>query len=142
MKVLIDANVLVSVLNKDYPLYTYSSRVLSLADRQKFDLYATPTSLAISFYFSSKKSGEFLAKKKLQQLCEHVDIAMISQMAVKLALGNKSVHDFEDGLQYYAAMEIGCQCIITEEKDDFYYSDLEVLSCEEFLDRHVFLQQP
>jgi predicted nucleic acid-binding protein len=138
VKVLVDANVLVSVLNKEYPVYTYSARVLSLADKQNFDLYATPTSLAISFYFSSKKSGEALAKKKLHQLCEHVHIAMISETAVKLALGNKSVHDFEDGMQYYAAVETGCQCIVTEDKDDFYYSDLEVLSCEEFLERHVF----
>src|SRR5256885_3938216 len=28
MKIFLDANVLVSVLNKEYPVYTYSSRVL------------------------------------------------------------------------------------------------------------------
>ena len=33
MKLFLDANVLVSVLNKEYPSFTYTSRILSL-DRQ------------------------------------------------------------------------------------------------------------
>ena len=53
-----------SVLNKDYPLFTYSARVLSLADNKNFTLYTSPVCLAITFYFAEKKSGTQLAKKK------------------------------------------------------------------------------
>jgi len=55
VKVLLDANVLISVLNKEYPLFTFSSRILSLTDAKKQQLYTSPLALAIAFYFSSKK---------------------------------------------------------------------------------------
>ncbi len=31
MKIFLDANILVSVLNKEYPLFTHTSRIVSLA---------------------------------------------------------------------------------------------------------------
>ncbi|MEQ8412840.1 MAG: PIN domain-containing protein [Imperialibacter sp.] len=138
MKVLIDANVLVSVLNKEYPVFSNAARVLSLAGQQGFELYATPMSLAIAFYFSSKKSGAVQAKKKLAILKEHILTAVIDDSAVNNALTNKSVHDFEDGMQYFAALEAGCQCIVTEDRDDFYYSTIDVVSCEGFLKKYYF----
>jgi len=48
-------------------------------------------------------------------------------------LNDPQVHDFEDGMQYYSALGESCQTIITEDKDDFYFSKIEVLSCEEFI---------
>ena len=55
MKVFLDANVLVSVLNKEYPLFPHSARILSLADQLRYQLYTTPICLAIAFYFAEKK---------------------------------------------------------------------------------------
>ena len=39
MKTFLDANILVSVLNKEYPLFSTTSRILSLSDRNNFVLY-------------------------------------------------------------------------------------------------------
>lgn len=136
MKVLIDANVLVSVLNKEYPTFTYSARLLSLSDNHKFQYYTTPLSLAIGAYFSAKKSGKLLAKSKIKMLSDHVSIAIVDEQSVRPALGNKAIEDFEDGMQYYAALAEGCECIVTENKSDYYFSEIEVANCEEFLIRH------
>ena len=38
MKIFLDANDLESVLNKEYPLFTYSSRVLGLTDKNGFEI--------------------------------------------------------------------------------------------------------
>jgi predicted nucleic acid-binding protein len=62
MKIFLDANILISVLNKEYPLFTYSSRILSLADDKRFQVFTSPVCLAIAFYFAEKKSGSALAK--------------------------------------------------------------------------------
>jgi predicted nucleic acid-binding protein len=70
MKIFLDANILVSVLNHEYPLFNYSSRILSLADNADYQVFTSPICLAIAFYFSEKKSGRKLAKKKLGVLCE------------------------------------------------------------------------
>ena len=59
MKVFLDANILVSVLNKEYPVFTYSSRVLSLADHSKYKFYTSPLCLAIAYYFAEKMNSNF-----------------------------------------------------------------------------------
>ncbi len=133
MKIFLDANILISVLNKEYPLFTFSSRIVSLADSKKQVLYTSPLALAIAFYFSSKKSGEVVAKKKIRLLTDHIRLAPIDGRITKKALGDKRIHDFEDGMQYYSALEKSCQIIITENKSDFYFSEIEVLGCEEFV---------
>jgi predicted nucleic acid-binding protein len=51
---------------------------------------------------------------------------------------NPKILDIEDGLQYYSAIESGCEIIITEDKNDFYFSEIEVLSSRAFIEKYVF----
>lgn len=138
MRVFLDANILVSVLNKEYPVFTYSSRVLSLADHKKFAVYTSPICLAIAFYFAEKKSGNASARHRIAMLAEKLHITNVHAKTIKQVLANKSIHDLEDGMQYYSAIESGCQCIITEDHSDFYFSEIEVLSSRDFLQRYLF----
>lgn len=137
MKLFLDANLLVSVLNKEYPLFTYSSRIVSLADNRKYTVYTSPLCLAIAFYFAEKKSGTALAKKKIELLAGKLNITNIGANEVMQSIRNKRVHDFEDGLQYYSARQHGCQVIITEDADDFYFSDIETIRPKDFLEKYV-----
>ena len=136
MKIFIDANIIVSVLNKEYPLFSYSSRVLSLCSNSKFELFTSPVCLAIAFYFSEKKSGNTLARKKVEMLCENISITDTGESIVRKAIANKKVHDFEDGLEYYSALGSGCKCIVTEDTNDFYFSEIDVLTSERFLEKY------
>ena len=105
MRNFLDANILVSVLNKEYPLFTYTSRIISLADKPKFTLFTSPVCLAIAFYFAEKKYNSISAK---------------------------------NGLDYYSAVESKCDCIITEDIHDFYFSKIEVLNSESFFEKYLF----
>lgn len=133
MKVFIDANILIATLNKEYPLFTWSSRLLSLHGSNNIQLFTSPLCLAISFYFASKKSGEKQAKQKIDLLCQHIGITLIDENITRQAITNPKVHDFEDGMEYYSAINQKCDHIITENKEDFYFSEIKVLGCEEFL---------
>lgn len=137
MKIFVDANVLVSVLNKEYPLFTYSSRIISLAGHSRFEVFTSPICLAIAFYFAEKKHRKKLAKEKINLLNKHLSIAAASASSVQKTLENPAIHDFEDGLEYYAAVENKCTCIITEDLGDFYFSQLEVLNCQQFFDKYM-----
>ncbi|MGN6342711.1 MAG: hypothetical protein ACTHML_17185 [Ginsengibacter sp.] len=53
-------------------------------------------------------------------------------------LQTPAINDFEDGLEYYSAVENKCNCIITEDIDDFYFSKIEVLSSEDFFKKYLF----
>ncbi len=133
MKIFLDANVLVAVLNKEYPLFSHAARVLSLSDRKEFEVFTSPICLAIAFYFAEKKSGTNLAREKIVFLSEHIRIAGVDEKAVRNTCKNKSIHDFEDGLQYYAAESVGCEAIITENPEDFYFGKIKLFRSEEFL---------
>jgi len=135
MKIFLDANILVAVLNKEYPLFTYASRILSLSDSKGFQLFTSPICLAIAYYFAEKKSGTLVAGKKIAVLVSHLQIVTVSRETVLKTMANKQISDFEDGLEYYSAMDSGCEVIITEDKEDFYFSRIEVVGCREFVER-------
>jgi predicted nucleic acid-binding protein len=137
MRIFLDANILVSVLNKEYPVFTFSSRILSLSTTTSFRLFTSPICLAIAFYFAEKKHRSAAAKQKIKLLSEHIEIAESTRSAVQKTLSNPAIRDFEDGLEYYAAIENKCTCIITEDKDDFYFSQIEVLDCQHFFSKYM-----
>lgn len=133
MKVFIDANVLIAVLNKEYPLFRTASRILSLSDYPPFELYTSATCLAISFYFAGKKCGDALALEKIRLLVKKIAVAPAGMEEVEAALLDKQVKDFEDGIEHYAAFHADCDAIVTEDINDFYFSKIPVMNCEQFL---------
>ncbi len=137
MKIFLDANVLVSVLNAEYPVYQHSSRILSLAGGSRFKIYTSPLALAIAFYFAEKKS-KGTAREKINVLSSRLEITSMHRGTILETCKNKRVHDFEDGLQYYSALESGCKVIITEDRDDFYFADCEVLNSRGFMEKYLF----
>lgn len=137
MRIFLDANILVSVLNKEYPLFSYAARIVSLADNKKFTVYTSPICLAIAFYFAEKKSGTQLAKKKIEILVDKLSITDVGKKQVLQSLQNKKVNDFEDGLEYYAAESCNCDVIITEDINDFYFSSVLVLNSKAFTEKHL-----
>ncbi len=137
MKIFVDANILVSVLNKEYPLFTYSARVLSLSSNKKFEIFTSPICLAIAWYFVEKKSSAKIAREKISVLCENISIAAATKQTVRDAISNKKINDFEDGLEYYSAIAAKCNYIITEDTDDFYFSDIPVSTARNFFEQHL-----
>lgn len=138
MNLFLDANILVSVLNKEYPLFTYSSRIVSLTENKKFTVYTSPLCLAIAFYFAEKKSGTKLAKQKIALLAGKLAITTMGKTEVLQSIQNKKVNDFEDGLEYYSAAANKCNVIITEDVNDFYFADIEIQNAHDFLVKYLF----
>ena len=56
MKIFLDANILIRVVNKEYPLFTFSSLIVRLARHSSFEVYTSPLCLAFTFYFAEKKN--------------------------------------------------------------------------------------
>ena len=137
MRIFLDANILVSVLNKEYPLFTFTSRIVSLAGNKNFTVFTSPVSLAIAFYFAEKKSGAKLAKKKIELLAGILSVSQTGEKEVLQSLENKKVLDFEDGIEYYSAINSKCSIMITEDIEDFYFSDIEIIKPIDFLNKYL-----
>jgi predicted nucleic acid-binding protein len=137
VRIFLDANVLITVLCNEYPRFTACARVLSLCDNPRFTVYTSPLCIGIAAYFTEKKNGRQLAKKKMALLADKLRITSIDEQMTKHVMTNPKIADVEDGLQYYSALGSGCACIVTYDKGDFHFSDIEVLDAEELLRRHV-----
>lgn len=132
-KPFLDANILVSVVNKEYPLFTSTSRILSLTEMGGFKLYASTLSLGITYYFAEKKSGTKSANSKLKLLLSKLSITNCGEQEAQQAANNIKSKDFEDAIQYYSAINSGCDCIISDNIQDFFYSEIPVFSPEQYL---------
>lgn len=108
------------------------------AGKRNIELCTSPVCLAIAFYFAAKKCGEKLAATKIDLLSRKVSITTMDEKIVHQALHDSRISDFEDGMEYYSALNHHCDFIITENRQDFWFSSVEVLSCEAFL---VYLQK-
>jgi predicted nucleic acid-binding protein len=137
MNVFIDANVLVAVLQKEYPVYPYASRILSLAGSKQFSIYTSPLCLAIAFYFVEKKHGVAWAGKIITKVALSLKITNCGPDETAKAAANKKVLDFEDGLQYYSAIHSGCTCIVTEDISDYHFAETDVCSSKKFMEKYV-----
>jgi predicted nucleic acid-binding protein len=136
MKIFLDANILISVLNKEFPLFSFTSRILSLADQRPHTIFTSPLCLAIASYFAEKKSGRSLAKSKIALLVKKIHVTPVDHDTVIASLKDRRVNDFEDGLEYYAAIRSGCEIIVTEDVSDFYFSAIPVVGASNFLTRY------
>lgn len=133
VKIFVDANVIISVLNREYPLFTNSARILSLADNARYRVFTSPMCLAIAYYFVEKKNGTESELKRIALLSSKLSITTVSEKTVRTTTTNPAVHDFEDGLEYYSAIYSGCKIIVTEDVSNFYFSQVPVYDCETFI---------
>ena len=137
MRLFLDANILVAVLNKEYPLFSYAARILSLGSNNRFKIYTSPVCLAIAFYFAEKKHGTQSAKQKITLLANNISITDVGKESVLSSLLNKKINDFEDDIEYYSAQKSKCEIIITEDVEDFNFAEMEVLNTKNFIEKYV-----
>lgn len=133
MRIFLDANVLVSVFNREYPHYDACARCLSLAGNRSVSVVVSTLSLGITFYFSEKKSGRGMARKKIAALLEQVLVSPCGDDEVRKAVLENKADDFEDALQYYSAKAASSEYIITSNPSDYHFASIPVKRPEEFL---------
>ncbi len=131
--IFLDANVLVSIIRNEYPAATFSAKVLSLAQDFRYKVYTSPHTLSICHYFGEKVFGRNQANNILEQLTTKLHFTNHLATHVDLINANKSIEDFEDGLQYFSAIDEKCEAIITYNIKDFYFSKLPLFSPKDFL---------
>ena len=134
MNIFLDANILVSVLNHEMPTFSYSARVMSLPTfRSNFKLFTSPICLAVAYYFAEKKCGNKKAIEKIKILSNQIQITSIGPDEVYAVNINNKINDYEDGLQYYAALNAKCDMIITENIGDFFFSEIPVYTPKDYI---------
>lgn len=118
-KVLIDTNIIIDLLSKRKDFYYDAAELMSSADKNEIQLFISSLTIANANYILSKHLSEQKAREVLRKFKVLVEILSLDEKVIDLALSDDQFKDFEDGLQYYSALEGYIDIIITRNKKDF-----------------------
>jgi len=131
-KIFIDSDIILDLLCKRQPFYSFAAEVFTLGDTEKVTLVTTSVVFANVFYMLRKILGIDKAKELLRKLRIMVSIISVEEKTVDLAL-NSQFSDFEDGLQYFTARENNINILLTRNIKDYKEKDLIIQTPEEYL---------
>jgi len=131
-KIFIDTDIILDLLANRKSFYLPAAQVFSLADNGKLHIHVSSLTLATLYYLLSKDSGQEKAKKILFKFKSIVTVLPVDNKTIELALSS-DFKDFEDGIQYFCAIESKCSAILTRNIIDYKHSQIPVMTAESFL---------
>ena len=131
MKVFLDTNIVIDLLDKRDPFYIDAVKLFTLAYQKKITLFVSPMTYATASYLLRKHGKEGM-RKLLNNFRQLSQITTADERVVDAALAS-SFDDYEDALQYYSALTRNVDVIVTKNKKDFTSASIPVLSPAELL---------
>jgi predicted nucleic acid-binding protein len=132
-KILIDTNIVIDLLAKRDPFYRSAAQLFSLADKRKLELSISSLTFANTNYVLSRLKSTQEAREILRRFRVLIKVLQLNDKLIDLALNDNNFKDFEDGLQYYTAIENEQDIIITRDLKDFKESKIPVMTADEYL---------
>lgn len=134
MKLLIDANILLDVLQKREPHFHNSSLIWKLCETDSVEGYVSSLTFANLIYVMRKELDPNKIENVLQQLKLIFQFTDLSVTDITKA-ANLKWDDFEDAIQNAIAERIHADYIITRNVKDFNKSRITAFTPEEYLSR-------
>lgn len=132
-KLLIDTNIVIDLLARREKFYLEAAVLFSLADKKKIKLSISSLSFANTNYILLKEKRPDEARTILRKFKIIVNVLPLDDKVIDLALNDSGFNDFEDGLQYFSAIEHNQDIIITRNLRDFKKSEIPVMTAQQFL---------
>lgn len=128
----VDADIILDLVIGRQPFVADARRLFALAEAGKVKLHTTPVVLANIFYILRKQYPAETIKTNLKMLRQLIGIIPVDQPCVDKALTSPFT-DFEDALQYHAALKSGMNSIITRNLTDFRLATIPVMTAGDFV---------
>lgn len=133
-KILIDTNIVIDLLSRRELFNIEAASLFSLADKKDIELSVSSLTIANTSYTLLRQKTANETKAILRKLRLIIKILPLDDKIVGLALNDETFSDFEDGLQYFTAIENNQDIIITRNLKDFKNSKLPVMTARQFLE--------
>jgi predicted nucleic acid-binding protein len=130
--VLCDINVILDIFLKRDPHYVPAARLFSLIEEKKLQGYLSAQSFPTMFYLLSRELKRDKVMRVLEKLRIVFRVASVDEKVIDLSLAS-TFKDFEDAVQYYSALHVRVDCLITRNKSDYRADRIPVMTPEEFL---------
>ncbi|MFN9378878.1 MAG: type II toxin-antitoxin system VapC family toxin [Bacteroidota bacterium] len=134
--IFVDTNIIIDLLAKRDLFYKDAQALFTLSDKKEIQLCISSLSFANAYYSIVKHHKDIDAKKYLAKFKVLVKVLPLEDKAIELALAS-DFNDFEDGLQYFIAMDNESDIIITRNKKDFKNAKIPVMTAGEYIRRYT-----
>ncbi len=134
MRVFLDTNILLDIVEQRLPFYTASQTVLDECDQRGFEIFVAWHGIATVFYITAKKRGEVYALEMIRDLLTWATVATVGQDEAREALGY-GITDYEDALIAAAASASGVDWLITRDEAGFLKGPVLPVNPTEFLQK-------
>lgn len=131
-KVFVDTDIILDLLSSREPFYSSSAHLFSEADKGKIKLHVSSLSFSNLNFILSKQYLSEQARKKLLKFKTLVTVLAVTDKVVDLALSS-DFKNFEDGLQYFTAIENNIKTLLTRNLKDYRSAEIPVMTAEQFL---------
>ena len=133
-KLFIDTNIVIDLLSRREPFFEEAAELFSLADKKQVELSVSSLTIANTSYTLLRQMDSNKAKSVLRKLRLILKILPLDDKIIGLALNDETFSDFEDGLQYFTAIEDEQELIITRNLKDFKKSKLPTMTAKQFIE--------
>lgn len=131
-KIFIDTDVILDVVLERKPFFDSSQKIIALVERNKFQGFTSSLILANCYYIINNKKNKSIAEKTISKLRAILTILPFTDKEIGEAL-NSGIKDFEDGIQYFIALNNGIDTLITRNVSDFKNVDINVFMPKDFI---------
>ena len=131
-KVLCDINFILDIFLKREPFYRSAAGVFKKIEEHELKGYLCALSFPTLFYLLTKELNREKALKTLEKIRIVFSVAPVDEKIIDMSLVS-NFRDFEDAVQYYSAIHVKADCVITRNKADYRDNQIPVLAPDEFL---------
>ena len=131
-KVFVDTDIVLDLLSNRESFYSHSAHLFSEADKGKIRIHVSSLTFSNLNYILSRQYSVDKARKKLLKFKTLVTVLSVTDKVVELALSS-DFKDFEDGLQYFTAIENNLKTLLTRNLKDYKTAEITVMTAEQFL---------
>lgn len=131
-KVFVDTDIVLDLLSNRVPFYSHSAHLFSEADMGKIKIHVSSLTFSNLNYILSRHYSVDQARKKLLKFKTLVTVLSVTDKVVELALSS-DFKDFEDGLQYFTAIENNLKTLLTRNLKDYKTAEITVMTADQFL---------
>lgn len=133
-KIFVDTNIVIDLLARRKPFFEEAAELFSMADKKQVQLSVFSLTFANTSYALIRQMDSNKAKSILRKLRLILKVLPLDDKILGLALDDMAFSDFEDGLQYFTAIENEQELIITRNLKDFKNSKLPTMTARQFIE--------
>ena len=126
MRVLIDTNVVLDLLQEREPFVENAARLFERIDAGEIEGFITATTITNIYYIVRKVAGRVVAQDAIAQILSDLNICAVDLNVLEQALA-LNFEDFEDAVQYACAIVHNLDAIVTRDLSGFFNAEIPVV---------------